>query len=92
MRSLRLLRHLFAIQLNQLASEAGVSGREIRRVERAEVVPATATLVALDRALLKLVFQRLAGTDRADAQSASMIGNNNTCPACTRERLARSQP
>jgi transcriptional regulator with XRE-family HTH domain len=60
---LRLLRAVFRVKLSELAMAAGVSAREITRVENGQVSPARGTLERLDGALVTLVQARVKGKD-----------------------------
>ena len=65
MQSLGLARRLLGIRLAHLATRAGISAREVSRIERGDVCPKLATLAALDAAFLALVRARLSGGDGA---------------------------
>lgn len=64
MQLLRLARLMFGIPVNALAARAGLSVRELSRIERGDVRPKPATLEALDAAFLALVRSRVNGECR----------------------------
>lgn len=59
MKSLGLARRLLGIRLAALAERAGLSVREVARIERGDVLPKPATLAALDAAFVAIVLARL---------------------------------
>jgi predicted transcriptional regulator len=59
MQLLRLSRIVFGIPGSVLAAKAGVSAREVARIERGDVRPKADTLLALDGALVALVRARV---------------------------------
>lgn len=63
MQIIRLLRSLFRIGQAELATAAGISVREMARIENCEVTPSPETLTAVDKALMAYV---LSSANRAD--------------------------
>jgi transcriptional regulator with XRE-family HTH domain len=59
MQSLGFARRLLGIPLSDLAARAGLSVREVSRIERGDVRPKPATLEALDAAFVALVLARV---------------------------------
>lgn len=59
MQLLRLARLMFGIPVGALAVKAGISAREVSRIERGDVRPKPETLAALDMAVVALVRARL---------------------------------
>ena len=66
MQTLRIARLVFGIPLSALAAKAGVSTKEIARIERGDVWPRPETFAAVDAAFVELLGSRLdsAGADR----------------------------
>jgi hypothetical protein len=58
MKALRILRALLGIPAGTLAVEAGVSVRELHRIEHRRVTPSAATLARLDDALARVLRRR----------------------------------
>jgi predicted transcriptional regulator len=56
--AIKLLRVMLGIGQGQLASRAGISVRELARIENAEVLPRAPAAKALDAALMKIVRER----------------------------------
>jgi predicted transcriptional regulator len=59
METLRLVRCVFSIPARRLAAEAGVSEKELQRIERGTVAPQARTLTAIDEAFVRLIRQRV---------------------------------
>lgn len=55
---LRLARVVFGIPVGALAAKAGISAREVSRIERGDVRPKPDTLDAIDAAFVALVRAR----------------------------------
>lgn len=53
-----MLRRILGIGLSDLARRAGVSVRELHRIERGEALPHAATAQKLDQAFLQVVLER----------------------------------
>lgn len=66
MQTLRIARLVFGIPIAALAAKAGVSTKEISRIERGDVWPRAETFAAVDAAFVELLGSRLGGaeTDR----------------------------
>ena len=58
MQLLRFARLVFGIPVCALAARAGISAREVSRIERGDVRPKPETLAALDTAFVALVRAR----------------------------------
>ena len=58
MRLVRTLRNLLNIQQDELARRAGISARELSRIEKAVAVPTPETIAGLDAAFTKLLDER----------------------------------
>lgn len=63
MKLLRVARLVLGIPVSALAARAGVSVRELARIERGEVRPKAETLAALDSAFMAVLQSRLAGAE-----------------------------
>lgn len=59
---LKLLRVLLGIGQAQLAARAGISVRELARIERGDVRPSAPSMAAYDRAIEEIVEARAAET------------------------------
>lgn len=59
MQVFRLARVMLSIPIGTLAARAGISTREVGRIERGEVQPKPATIAALDAAFLEVLRARL---------------------------------
>jgi predicted transcriptional regulator len=64
MKSLRLLRHVLDLSARRLAQAAGVSERELRRIETGAAQPTSGTLRALDAAFAAAIHQRIVRATR----------------------------
>lgn len=59
MRLVRILRAVFGIPQKQLAERAGISVRELARIEEGEVAPKQRVLDELDRAARNIIDERV---------------------------------
>ena len=59
MQALRIARLVFGIPLSVLAAKAGVSRKEIARIERGDVWPRAETFAAVDAAFVALLGSRV---------------------------------
>lgn len=66
MRILRLLRAVFSIPQVELARKAGLSVRELTRIEKGEVHVTKSALTALDEAVTSILIARISAKEQDD--------------------------
>jgi len=67
MEAVKLLRLILQIGQGELAELAGVSRRELSRIEKAEVMPSRDVAKAIDQAFLGVIYRRASASREGNA-------------------------